>query len=43
MTEANAGTRGDNEGDVAALVVARCLHFAAAPNLHDHGAADRCF
>src|SRR6516165_10443893 len=31
MTEANAGTRGDNEGDVAALVVARCLHFAAAP------------
>jgi len=31
MTEANAGTRGDNEGDVAALVVARWLHFAAAP------------
>ena len=31
MTEANAGTRGDNEGDVAALVVARWLRFAAAP------------
>ena len=31
MTGAYAGTRGDDEGDVAALVVARCLHFAAAP------------
>lgn len=31
MTGANAGTRGDDEGDVAALVVARWLQFAAAP------------
>ena len=31
MTGANAGTRGDDEGDVAALVVARWLRFAAAP------------
>src|SRR5215475_14293413 len=31
MTGANAGTRGDDEGDVAALVMARWLQFAAAP------------